>query len=80
MFGGGKRRALHRVSAHTRVRADGAEVYVGEHSRLSAGRAEPPPPGAIGARSTGAEGQLDLFAPAPPTADDTPLTIVPLGG
>lgn len=64
MFGGGKRRALHRVSAHTRVRADGAEVYVGEHSRLSAGRSNQPPPAAIGARSGNDDGQLDLFGEA----------------
>ncbi len=32
---------LHVVSAHTRVRADGSEVFVGEHLRWNRGRSEP---------------------------------------
>ena len=32
---------VHRVSAHTRIRADGTEVFVSEHLRWSRGRAAP---------------------------------------
>ena len=52
---------LHTVSAHTRVRADGSEVFVGEHLRWNRGthaphgrRAPAPPPD---------DAQVPLFPP-----------------
>ena len=53
---------LHVVSAHSRVQADGNEVFVAEHVRRSRGRSaaqrgrRAPDDGVEG------EGQLDLFA------------------
>ena len=47
LFGGFTEIAnMHTVAAHTRVRADGSEVFVGEHLRWNQGRqaAMPRPP------------------------------------
>lgn len=52
---------MHVVSAHTRLLADGSEVFVGEHLRWNRGRQETHRVGRAAPVST--RGQLGLFGP-----------------
>ncbi|MEZ4320503.1 MAG: hypothetical protein R3F61_23685 [Myxococcota bacterium] len=53
---------MHVVAAHTRVRADGTEVFVAEHLRWNRGRQARPMP---------------MFPKAPPRSDQQPLLFGP---
>lgn len=54
---------FHVVSAHSRVQADGNEVFVAEHVRLNRGRsAVPRGPRASASPGDSGDGQIDLFA------------------
>ncbi len=74
MFGVSNRIAgAHVVAAHTRVKANGDEIFVGEHMRWNRGRtaraSAPRPPG----DSTHDDAsQQDLFIPRPQGEDDSP--------
>ena len=66
LFGGGSTLAgFHLVSAHARIRADGSEVFVGEHLRwnrgAAAGRGDRGPRAAAPRGEVAVPAQIPLF-------------------
>jgi len=66
IFGGSNEiAAMHTVAAHTRVLADGNEVFVGEHLRWNRGQQAPRPRAPRAAAAPPDADHPSLFDPAP---------------
>ncbi len=62
LFGGFNAVAdMHTVAAHTRIQADGSEVFVGEHIRWNRGRTTRHPSAPRPRNESVPEGQLSLW-------------------